>query len=107
MGKLLMIAGGVADPGGSVGPTLSAYVVLSAGHLSRIFKVRGPTASAQVTELPSATTIDLKRFQRDLEEDLESLHARGQPAQIARPPEALACDRVREHLKATEGLTVD
>jgi hypothetical protein len=65
-----MLAGGVVQPGGGAPGAVCAYVVLSAGHASRIFVVRGNSDAPEVAELPAATTIDLKRFERDVHEEL-------------------------------------
>jgi hypothetical protein len=92
MPKLLMLAGGVV-PGSP--RALGAYVVLSAGTQSRVFKVKG----SEVEELPAATTLDVKRFERELREDLG-------PA-LEKPPAAQVTDIVREHLHRTEGMDVE
>ena len=85
--------------------------MLSAGAASRVFRVRGAASAPSIEELPSATTLDIKRFQTELDEDL-------QPAlQAARRADAKAhielsrpewvCAYVRKHLKETEGLDAD
>ncbi|MEO7111824.1 MAG: hypothetical protein ABI183_15385 [Polyangiaceae bacterium] len=95
------------------GPFITGFVVVSqrpsrsasgdkkAG--SRIFKVRGAAASPQVTELPSATTIDLQRFQREVSSEvepmLESSRAIDAPAALTTPPDATLIDAVRAHLE--------
>jgi hypothetical protein len=99
MSKLMMLAGGQVG-GGDVGH-LSAFVVLSAGTQSRIFKVVGSAAAPVVTELPAATTIDLTRFRRDVVDDLP----RGGYG-MATPDAAWVCGVVRSHLKKSEGLEV-
>jgi hypothetical protein len=111
VGKLLVLAGGVVKiPKG--GPrAVSAYVVLSAGAQSRVFRVRGPVDALSVEELPPATTLDVKHFQGKLQEDLQpaldELRVDGHPAHIELSrPEWLAA-HVRQHLKATEGIDVD
>jgi hypothetical protein len=108
-GKLMMLAGGIVEPGGGHPGSVSAYVVLSAAPASRLFRVRGPSNEAEVTELPSATTIDLQRFKRELEEDLQpalaQLRALGGAAAIAMPKADWVCGIVRDHLKK-EGLDV-
>jgi hypothetical protein len=106
-GKLMMLAGAIVEPGGGDPGSVSAYVVLSAAPASRLFRVRGPSNAAAVTELPSATTIDLQRFKRDLEEDLapalERLRALGGTPAIAAPKADWVCNIVRAHLKG-EGV---
>ncbi len=106
-----MLAGGLVDPGKGRDATLSAYVVLSEGRLSRIFKVTGTPSSASIVELPAATTVDMRRFQGELQNDLEpallALRSRGEPAGIVQPSDASVCGLVKAHLKAVEGLDVD
>jgi hypothetical protein len=109
--KLLVLASGVVKvPKG--GPrALSAYVVLSAGAKSRVFRVRGPADAPAIEELPAATTLDVKRFQSELQNDLQpaldEVRAEGHPAHIelSRPEPVIA--HVRKHLKATEDLDVE
>jgi hypothetical protein len=110
--KLLMVAGGIVEPGGGQPGAVSAYVVLSAGRTStRIFKVRGPTNQVEIRELPAAITVDLGRFQSELHEDLEpvvrEIQARGGTAGVSSPAAAWVCGVVSAHLKQTEGLDVD
>ena len=110
MGALLMLAGGSVNPGKGKPPTLSAYVVLSGGGLSRIFKVSGVIGNTRVVELPSATTVDLKRFQNEVQNDLEpaldALRMYALPASLEQPMSSVVCAIVREHLKESEGLDV-
>jgi len=110
--KLLMIAGGIVEPGAGRSGTISAYVVLSAGRAAtRIFKVRGPANGATIEELPAATTIDLGRFQTELHDDLEptirEIQARGGTAGVSTPAAAWVCGLVRTYLKQHEGIEVD
>jgi len=112
MSKLLMVAGGIVEPGGGQPGAVSAYVVLSASRAStRIFKVRGPTNHVDVHELPAAITVDLGRFQTELHSDLEpvvrDIQARGGQAGVSTPAPAWVCGIVQSHLKLTEGLDVD
>ena len=111
MGKLLVLASGVVKvPKGGV-KAVSAYVALSAGAHSRIFRVRRARPRApSVEELPSATTLDMKRFQGTLQEDLQpavdELRREGHAAHVELSrPEWLAAI-VRKHLKDTEGIDV-
>jgi hypothetical protein len=106
MGKLLMVAGRLVR-GGDGQEWLGAYVVLSAGRLSRVFSVRGTTRAPTVTELPAATTIDMRRFEADIEKDLRAESAAGGAPASVRPAEAVVCGAVREHLKKAENLDVD
>lgn len=111
MSKLLMVAGGIVEPGGGQPGAVSAYIVLSARSSTRIFKVRGPTNHVEVHELPAAITVDLGRFQSELHADLEpavrEIQARGGQAGVSTPAPAWVCGIVRSHLKQTEGLDVD
>jgi hypothetical protein len=110
--KLLVLASGVvkAPRGGGV-RALSAYLVLSAGPKSRVFRVRGTGEAPVIEELPSATTLDVKRFQTDLEEDLkptlDELRAEGHPAHVELSRHDWVAAIVRKHLKATEGVDVE
>jgi hypothetical protein len=111
MGKLLVLASGVVKiPRGGV-RAVSAYVVLSAGAQSRIFRVLGSAEAPSVEELPSATTLDIKHFQGKLQEDLQpaldELRTEGHAAHVELSrPEWLAAI-VRKHLKDSEGVDVE
>ena len=111
MAKLLVLAGGVVKAPKDGPRAVSAYVVLSAGAKSRVFRVRGPAGGPTIEELPPATTLDVKHFQVELQEDLQptldELRAEGHPAhvELSRPEWVTAF--VRKHLKATEGLDVE
>jgi hypothetical protein len=78
---------------------------------SRLFRLSGPASDPRVDELPSATTIDLARFDLDTKADLEpaadQIRALGGQAAISRPSPAWVAGRVRAFLKETEGLDVD
>ena len=103
MTKLLMLAGGVVAKGATEGD-LCAYVVLSAGHASRLFKVTGPSAAATISELAAATTIDMKRFEREVAETLApAVAAAGNGAAVAAPSKEWVCGLVAAHLKKVEG----
>jgi hypothetical protein len=110
--KLLVLASGVvkAPRGGGV-RALSAYLVLSAGAKSRVFRVRGSADAPAIEELPPATTLDVKRFQTDLQEDLapvlQELRAEGYPAHVELSRHDWVAAIVRKHLKETEGLDVE
>ena len=106
MGKLWMIAGRQVQ--GSDGrDRFGAYVVYSAGRLSRIFSVRGTPNAPLVTELAAATTIDMRRFEAELEKEIRSEAGDQAAAPVTRPAEALVCGIVKEHLKTAENLDVD
>ena len=105
-----MLASGVVKSGGAA-RAVSAYVVLSAGAASRVFRVRGEASAPTVEELPSATTLDIKRFQTELDADLQpalrAARATDTKAhvELSRPEWVSAF--VRKHLKATEGIDAD
>jgi len=86
---------------------LSAYLVLSAGAKSRVFRVRGTADAPAIEELPPATTLDVKRFQTDLEDDLKPALAEGHPAHVELSRHDWVAAIVRKHLKATEGVDVE
>jgi hypothetical protein len=99
MNKLLMMAGGEVGKAGA--RLLSAYVVLSAGTKSRVFKVHGKEGSLAVDELPAATTLDVRRFQREIVDDLPDA-GKG----MTKPDAAWVCEAVRVHLKQADGIEV-
>jgi hypothetical protein len=109
--KLLVLAGGVVKaPTGGV-RAVSGYVVLSAGAQSRVFHVHGPADGPAIEELPPATTLDVKHFQVELQEDLQptldELRAQGHPAHVELTRPEMLTVFVRKHLKSTEGIDVD
>lgn len=112
MSKLLVLAAGVvkAPKGGGI-RALSAYVVLSAGPKSRVFRVRGTPDAPSVEEMPAATTLDIKRFQTELQNDLQpaldELRMQGHPAHVELSRADWVCAFVRRHIKTTEGVDVD
>jgi hypothetical protein len=110
--KLLVLASGIVKASGGGGAhVLSAYVVLSAGAKSRVFRVRGAPDSPTITELPAATTLDIKRFQTDLQDDLQptldALRAQGKAPHVELSRQDWVATLVRNHLKATEGIDTD
>ena len=106
-----MLTGGIVEPGGGRAGSLSAYVVLSAGQGSRIFKVMGRSDAASVTEMPAETTVDLGRFKIELRQDLSpalnELHQQGGTGAITTPAGGWVCGLVRAHLREREGVEVD
>lgn len=100
MAKLLMMAGGTAPGDAGSAGWVSAYVVLSAGAQSRVFKVSGKMDAPQVDELAAATTLDLKRFQDDLKKDLFGMGV------VRAADKDWVCGVVRAHLKARDGIDV-
>jgi hypothetical protein len=110
VGKLLVLASGVVKASGA-GRAISAYVVLSAGAASRVFRVRGDPSAPSIEELPSATTLDIKRFQTELQEDLQPALAAAKSAdprahvELTRAEWVCAC--VRKHIKELEGIDAE
>jgi hypothetical protein len=94
MAKLLVMAGATASG------WVSAYVVLSAGTQSRVFKVSGKIDAPNVDELPAATTLDVQRFQRELQDDLFGMGATRAMNAIEKER---TCGVVRAHLEQTGG----
>jgi hypothetical protein len=110
MARLMLMAGGIIEPGGGRPGSVSAYVVLSAPQGSRIFKVRGATDAPIVDELPAATTVDLGRVQNDvaaeLQPSLDEIRAQGGAGAITKPKAAWVCGVVQAYLRDREGLVV-
>ncbi len=109
--RLMMLSGGIVDAGGGRPAGVSAYVVLSEGTGSRIFKLKGDEGTHTVTEMGAATTLDLKRFQREVDEDLapivDRIRKAGGNAHVTKAKTQWVCGLVRDHLKAKEGLEVE
>jgi hypothetical protein len=108
--KLFMLAGGIVEPGGGQPGRVSAFVAFNPRPtVSRLFKVSGPTDGPTVTELPSATTVDLGAFRRELEAELapvvDEIRARGGTAAIALPRADWVTALVSSHLEK-EGQAV-
>lgn len=99
MSKLLMMAGG--EVGAEGARRVSAYVVLSAGTKSRVFKVHGAEPELRVEELQAQTTFDIRRFQREIVDDLPDA-GKG----MKKPEADWICGIVRAHLKNAEGIDV-
>ena len=106
-----MLASGVVKAPKGGPRAVSAYVVLSAGAQSRVFRVRGAADAPAIEELPPATTLDVKRFQVELQEDLQptvdELRAQGHPAHVELSRPEWVAAHVRNHLKKTENLDVE
>jgi hypothetical protein len=111
VGKLLVLANGVVKVPHAGARAVSAYVALSAGAQSRVFRVRGAVDALRVEELPAATTLDIQQFQTQIQSDLQpaldDARAEGHPAHIELSRPEWVCVYVRNHLKATEGIDVD
>jgi len=109
MSKLYMLAGGIVEPGGGRTGRVSAFVAFNPRPgVSRLFKVHGSAAAPGVSELPSATTVDLSAFRHELEQELapelEAIASHGGAAAIAQPKADWIANIVRTHLKEAEGV---
>jgi hypothetical protein len=105
MKKLFMLAGGIVEPGAGKPGAVSAFVAFNPSPtVSRLFKLEGPTDAPRVSELPAATTVDLSRFRRQVEEELEpvvrQIVALGGPASISAPRAEWVNQIVQAHLDA-------
>lgn len=114
MSKLFMLAGGIVERGSGAPAAVSAYVAFHPGPgKSRLFKVQGPADNPVVSELDSATTVDLGRFERELQADLapalEEIRRQGGAgaAAIAKPKAAWVAEMVARHLRDAEGVAVE
>jgi hypothetical protein len=112
MKKLFGLAGGIVEPGGGADGTVSAFVAYNPRPgKSRLFRVRGSVASPGVTELPSATTVDIAQFRRELEDELrpevERIEKAGGAAAIAEPRAEWVAQVVGQHLHRTEATELD
>ena len=99
----MMLAGATAQAmtGSEAGEAwVSAFVVLSAGPKSRVFKVTGRKRAPQIDELAAATTLDMKRFQDELKQDLFGMGPPGAP------DKEWVLNVVRDHIKRTENVEV-
>jgi hypothetical protein len=111
MSKLFMLAGGIVEPGAGRAGRVSAFVAYNPRPgVSRLFKVHGPATDPKVSELPSATTVDLGHFKNELEAELrpalDEILAQGGAAAIADPRPDWVSDVVRRHLRDAEGVEV-
>jgi hypothetical protein len=111
MSKFFMLAGGIVEPGAGQPGRVSAFVAYNPRPgVSRLFRIVGSSAAPEVSELPSATTVDLGQFRRSLEEELQpavdAITARGGTAAIASPKGDWVAELVRAHLRKIEGIEV-
>lgn len=108
MSKLYVLAGGIVEPGGGRLGKVGAFVAYNPrAGVSRLFKVSGSPARPEVTELPSATTVDLSAFRRELEQELEpEVRAIGGTACIAQPKSDFVTGIVKRHLAEVDGLEI-
>ena len=98
MSKLYMLAGAVAPGTDPASERVSAYVVLTEGGRSRLFKLTGTRAEPRIEELDAATTLDLKRFRDETKNDLAGLGA------LQAADGNWACEAVRTHLREDLGI---
>jgi len=107
-----VLASGLVEPGAGAPGAVVAFIAVNFGvGGSRLFKVSGPVDDPRVEELGGATTIDLGRFRRELEQELEpaleAMKHLGGAARITQPAQDWVCDYVRRHLRDREGVEVD
>ncbi len=112
MPKPIMLVAGIVEPGAGSPGAVVAFVAVNFGlEGSRLFKVAGPTTAPRVEELPGATTVDLGRFNRELEQELQpvidAIKALGGAAAVTRPAAEWVCRQVRNYLKEHEGIDID
>jgi len=112
MSKLRVLAGGIVEGGAGQIGAVSAYVAFR-GPMgqSRLFKVQGRTDAPRVCELDAATTVDLGRFRREVEEDLlpevVAITSQGGTTAIAEPKSEWVAGVVKRHLNQAEGIDID
>ena len=111
MSKFFVLAGGIVEPNAGQPGRVSAFVAYNPRPgVSRLFKIEGSPAVPEVSELPSATTVDLGQFRRTNEQELkpalEAITGRGGTAAIASPRADWVADLVRAHLRKVEGIEV-
>lgn len=95
MSKLFFLGGMVST---DADPVVSAYVVVSEGQKSRMYRVSGPMRAPTVADTGAGTTFDSQRFQRESAADLDG---RG-PLREVDP--SWACEVVRVHLRRDLGF---
>lgn len=108
MAKLFVLASGIVEPGAGQPGELSAFVAYNPRPgVSRLFKVSGPVPGPTVTELPSATTVDIGAFRLELERELQPALSRivqqGGAGAITTPAAEWVTEIVKKHIAATEG----
>jgi hypothetical protein len=107
-----VLAAGIVEPGAGSPGAVVAFVAVNFGVAgSRLFKVSGPTDAPKIEELEGATTVDLGRFRRELEQELQpaldAIRSRGGRAAISEPAQTWVAARIRDHLQSTEGIALD
>jgi hypothetical protein len=106
MGKFYMLAGGMVEPGEGNPGAVSAIVAYNPSpSVSRLFKVDGPASEPRVSELPSATTVDLGRFRSEVHEELkpvvDRIASQGGSAAITSPKADWVNAIVQKHIDST------
>ena len=102
-----MLAGGIVEPGEGNPGAVSAIVAYNPSpSISRLFKVEGPTDEPRVSELPSATTVDLGRFRAEVRAALEPIAektaTKGSAATITSPKADWVNAIIQKHIDASE-----
>ncbi len=106
-----VLASGIVEPGAGAPGGVVAFVAVNFGlEGSRLYKLHGPAGAPLVEELPSATTVNLGQFQRELDGELqkavEAITQLGGTGAIAKPSARWVCGHIRDHLQA-EGIQID
>lgn len=109
--QLMLLAGGIVEPGAGHPGRVSAFVAYNPKPgQSRMFKVSGSAAGPSVGELPARTTVDISYFTSVMHEELDpvvdEITSRGGHAALATPRAEWVCDVVRQHLVSAEGVNV-
>jgi hypothetical protein len=93
MSKLLVMAGGQILQGD--GRWICAFVALSAGRKSRIFRVQGQPKSLIIQELEAETTVDISRFKQEVADTLALVDSQ---EQVQKPDTGWVCSLVQQYL---------
>jgi hypothetical protein len=95
MSKLFLLGGMVST---DADPHASAYVVVSEGRKSRVYRISGPVREPKIEEGQAGTTFDSERFRLESERDLAG---RGELKPV---DPTWACEAVRIHLRRDLGF---
>ncbi len=106
-----VLASGIVEPGAGSPGGVVAFVAVNFGlEGSRLYKLHGPAGAPLVEELPSATTVNLDQFQRELDTELqkavEAIAKLGGRGAVAKPSARWVCTHIRDHLKA-QGIQIE
>lgn len=101
-----MLAGGMVEPGAGNPGAVSAIVAYNPSpSVSRLFKVDGPADEPRVSELPTATTVDLGRFRAEVQGELkpvvDKIASEGGTAAITSPKADWVNAIVQKHLDSS------